>query len=149
MTPPRIAVYILLSMVSGMKLSSQDSGPGARSGGVCATHVEAPEYVRLARDAGLQGEVVVQVAIDADGRVKDSSVLSGHPLLAKEAQHNATLWTFTPGSERVLRLKYRFSLVGDAADAMAAPRIIFDFPDTVTIIANPKTSYPSASKNLP
>ncbi len=149
MSPSKSSMYVLAFLFSVAGFSSQDVATSSSPIQVCVTHIEAPQYVKLARDVGLQGEVVVQVGIDSAGHVTESSVLSGHPLLANEAKRNAMLWAFTPGTKGFLQLKYRFSLAGVAAETMAAPRIIFELPNTVEIVTNPKPTYPATVKTSP
>ncbi|MGH9945696.1 MAG: energy transducer TonB [Pyrinomonadaceae bacterium] len=46
-----------------------------------AVYIAKPEYPNEARWAGAEGEVRVQIAIDSDGNVSKTEVLSGDPLL--------------------------------------------------------------------
>lgn len=56
----------------------------------------APVYPPIAKAAGVQGVVSVQVLIDEQGRVLDAKVTDGHPLLRQAAVQNAYKWKFTP-----------------------------------------------------
>ena len=61
-----------------------------------ATNKPAPPYPPIAKTAGVQGAVVVQVLIDEQGRVVNAKVTSGHPLLQQAALQAAYKWKFTP-----------------------------------------------------
>lgn len=56
-------------------------------------------YPQLARDAGIEGEVVVSVLIDESGLPLSVSVVSGHPLLRDWATRAAIQWEFEPVME--------------------------------------------------
>jgi TonB family protein len=46
------------------------------------------------------GTVVLKVVIDPDGKVTDTHIESGHPLLGQAAQLAVARWRFTPGAEQ-------------------------------------------------
>jgi len=56
----------------------------------------APQYPAIAKAAGVQGPVTVQVLIDEQGRVLSAKATSGHPLLQQAAVQTAYKWRFTP-----------------------------------------------------
>ena len=58
----------------------------------------APSYPALAREQGLEGEVVLTVLVGADGRVVDVHVKasSGAPVLDEAAVGAVRQWTFEP-----------------------------------------------------
>lgn len=55
-----------------------------------------PVYPPIAKAAGAQGPVTVQVLIDEQGRVVSAKATSGHPLLQQAAVQTAYKWKFTP-----------------------------------------------------
>jgi len=55
-----------------------------------------PIYPPLAKAASVQGTVKLQIRIGADGRVKDVTVISGHPLLITAAMDAAKLYVYKP-----------------------------------------------------
>jgi TonB family protein len=67
-----------------------------------------PVYPPEARDANVQGTVVVSALIDEEGRVKDPFVLSGHRLLHDAALDAVRQWGYSPallnGEPRPIRL---------------------------------------------
>ena len=55
-----------------------------------------PVYPPIARDAGVQGVVIIEARIEADGRVGDARVLKSIPLLDEAALDAVRQWEFTP-----------------------------------------------------
>jgi TonB family protein len=53
-----------------------------------------PVYPPLARQARIQGNVVLHVIIDKDGNVKQIDVVSGHPLLIQSAVEAVKQWRY-------------------------------------------------------
>jgi protein TonB len=56
----------------------------------------APVYPPLARQARIQGTVVLHAIIDKDGRVSELQVVSGHPLLVQSAMGAVQNWRYRP-----------------------------------------------------
>jgi TonB family protein len=58
-----------------------------------------PQYTEEARAARLQGTVILQAVVGADGRVNDAEVLKGLPMgLAGNAVDAVKQWTFAPAT---------------------------------------------------
>jgi protein TonB len=55
-----------------------------------------PQYPALARQARVQGVVVLRAVISRDGRIENLQVVSGHPLLVKSAEDAVSLWRYRP-----------------------------------------------------
>lgn len=55
-----------------------------------------PEYPRDARDAHIEGTVLLDVEISRSGSVCDIALISGHPLLATAAMDAVRQWTYRP-----------------------------------------------------
>ncbi|MGB5039108.1 MAG: TonB family protein [Blastocatellia bacterium] len=55
-----------------------------------------PRYPPMARAAGVEGAVVVEVSVSEVGRVVRARAISGHPLLRDSAVRAARDWTFAP-----------------------------------------------------
>jgi TonB family protein len=55
-----------------------------------------PSYPPLAKAAGVQGTVKLQILIGTDGHVKNVTVISGHPLLITAAMNAAKLYVYKP-----------------------------------------------------
>jgi TonB family protein len=56
----------------------------------------APAYPELARQARIQGVVVLNAVIGKDGTVQSLSLVSGHPLLAPAALEAVKQWVYKP-----------------------------------------------------
>ncbi|HEX4488536.1 MAG TPA: TonB family protein [Terriglobales bacterium] len=65
------------------------------AGGLVSLRVE-PRYPDRARQAGVQGPVVLQALINDDGRVQQLKVLTGNPDLAMAAIDAVRRWRFKP-----------------------------------------------------
>ena len=55
-----------------------------------------PVYPPVARDAGVQGVVIIEAGIDSQGNVVNAHVLRGQPLLDEAAIEAVRQWTFRP-----------------------------------------------------
>jgi len=55
-----------------------------------------PTYPALARQARIQGNVVLHAIIGKDGRVSELQVVSGHPLLVQSALDAVRQWRYQP-----------------------------------------------------
>ncbi len=55
-----------------------------------------PKYPRQAEIVHVQGDVIVRVTIDENGKVTDAKGVSGHPLLLDSAASATREWTFEP-----------------------------------------------------
>lgn len=61
-----------------------------------ATKKVAPVYPRAARQAGIEGKVLVQVLVGQDGKVKDTRIVKSIPGLDEAAEEAARRWEFEP-----------------------------------------------------
>lgn len=61
-----------------------------------AVHKPVPIYPTIARHAGIQGQVAVQILVDEQGRVASARATSGNPLLQHAAAQAALQARFTP-----------------------------------------------------
>ncbi len=59
-------------------------------------HQVKPAYPPLARQARIQGSVVLQAAIGKDGSIQNLRLISGHPMLAPAAIEAVKLWKYRP-----------------------------------------------------
>jgi TonB family protein len=59
----------------------------------------SPQYPRIARIRGYQGNVLLDVLVNADGKVDDVKIFksSGYPVLDRTAKSTVKLWLFEPG----------------------------------------------------
>ncbi len=87
------------SRLSRRRLPPAPRAPMRVGGAVTAPtkiHDVAPEYPRMARDAKIQGIVIIQATIGVDGRVVDAEVLRPIPFLGQAALDAVRQWRFTP-----------------------------------------------------
>lgn len=59
-------------------------------------HRVQPEYPQLARQARVQGPVVLRAIISREGRIENLQVLSGHPMLVQAAIDAVRQWRYRP-----------------------------------------------------
>jgi len=68
-----------------------------------------PTYPEIARKMGLTGTVKLQVVVAANGTVKETKVIGGHPILVNAAVDAVKKWRFEPGSaESSGTLEFKF-----------------------------------------
>jgi TonB family protein len=85
-----------------------------------------PDYPPVARAAGAQGEVTVEVVVGEDGNIESAKAISGHPLLQQAAVDAARQWQFKPTTLEGKPVKVRgrisfvFSMEKDQPGAGAA-----------------------------
>jgi protein TonB len=68
--------------------------PGVIAGMVI--HKVEPEYPPLARQARIQGEVVMTAIISKEGTIENLQIESGHPLLVQAALNAVRQWRYRP-----------------------------------------------------
>ncbi len=59
-------------------------------------HRVEPTYPPLARQARIQGDVVLSAVIDTNGAIKNLQLVSGHPMLVPEAIAAVKQWRYKP-----------------------------------------------------
>jgi protein TonB len=59
-------------------------------------HRVQPTYPPLARQARIQGSVVLQAEISRDGSIQNLHLISGHPMLAPSAIEAVKQWKYKP-----------------------------------------------------
>ncbi|MBZ5599421.1 MAG: energy transducer TonB [Acidobacteriia bacterium] len=59
-------------------------------------HRVQPDYPILARQARIQGAVVLSAVISRDGTIENLQVLSGHPMLVRAAMEAVRQWRYRP-----------------------------------------------------
>ena len=77
-------------------------------------HDVVPMYPREARDAHIQGEVILQATIGKDGRIHNLRALSGHPVLVKAAMGAVEQWRYRP-----------YILLGNPVEVETTIRVLF------------------------
>jgi TonB family protein len=69
----------------------------------------APSYPEIARKMGLTGTVKLQIVVAANGTVKDTKVIGGHPILVNAAVDAVKKWKFdTAPAETTGTVEFKF-----------------------------------------
>jgi len=63
-----------------------------------------PEYPALARQMNVAGRVKIEATVSADGRVLDTKVVGGSPLLVNAAVESLKKWRFEPATKDSVEL---------------------------------------------
>lgn len=63
-----------------------------------------PRYPALARQLKLSGRVRIEVIVSPDGRVKDTRIIGGSPILANAALDAVRMWRYEPGSKETVEI---------------------------------------------
>ena len=94
---PAVCLLAILGVGSGAALflrAQEGDAPGSKRK---VRVIGKPQYPELAKKLNLTGVVKIEVTIGADGRVKRTHVIGGHPVLASEAEKAAMQSEFEPG----------------------------------------------------
>lgn len=89
---------LLLAMILLLGMSVAQSTPELSQEEAVAllTTRVAPVYPALARQARIQGDVVIRLTIDVGGLPTDIRLVSGHPMLSPAALDAVKQWRFRP-----------------------------------------------------
>jgi bla regulator protein BlaR1 len=111
-----------------------------------------PVYPDSARSAGLEGEVIVEMIVDTDGKVESATILQGLPIFREAARKAAMQMVFTPGVHdgRPVRVKVaqqvRFRLNGPTA-AQETPAEFWQVETKPAILSPAIPTYPDSAKH--
>ncbi len=61
-----------------------------------AIYAPDPEYPPIAREAGIEGKVIVEALVGQEGTVRQTRVRQGNPILAESAEVAVRRWRFRP-----------------------------------------------------
>lgn len=92
------AVFIFSGVVTRAQIGTTDESKRK-----VKTRV-APLYPELARRMNVAGKVKIEVVISADGHVKTTRVVGGHPLLVQPCQDAVKEWKFAPAAEETTQV---------------------------------------------
>jgi TonB family protein len=104
-----VCLLAVLGVGSGVALSvhaQEGDAPGSKRK---VRVMGKPQYPDLAKKLNLTGVVKIEVTIGADGKVKRTHVIGGHPVLAPEAEKAALQSEFEPGpreTSEVIEFKF-------------------------------------------
>jgi TonB family protein len=69
----------------------------------------APVYPETAKRMLLSGVVKVQVVVGADGQIKETKIIGGHPVFVNVVQETLKKWKYAPSSgETTMQLEFNF-----------------------------------------
>lgn len=95
----RLVVTVIALLVCGVTAQTDSPQkiqiPSGTSQGLLLHKVQ-PTYPPLARQARVQGTVVLHALIGKDGTIQDLKVVSGHPMLTAAAIEAVKLWRYKP-----------------------------------------------------
>ena len=112
----------------------------------------APIYPTLARQARIQGTVILKAVISREGDVQDISLVSGHPMLAPAAIEAVKQWKYRPyllnGEAVVVETQVQVNFV--LSDKPAPDGVAGDVPGGAMggVIGSVATGQPSDSEKL-
>ena len=118
----RTLLACLLLTCSSLLISQESSSPPIEvpsNSMVCAK--VAPVYPPLARQARIQGTVVLKAIIGKEGSVENLQLISGHPMLAPAAIEAVRQWKYQPyridgrAVEVATEVRVNFELANDPA----------------------------------
>lgn len=89
-----LAMLVLVTALTLGTMPASADGDGSRK----LKSKVSPLYPDLARRMNLSGTVKVEVVIGANGAVKSTKVIGGHPLLVEPAVDAVKKWRYEPGS---------------------------------------------------
>jgi|SRR5579863_2103209 len=92
------------------------------------------EYPQLARQARIQGVVVVWAKLDEKGRVIDATALLGAEVLVPSTLENVRKWRFQPNAKEAVVIVYNFHLT-DAESRSGCSHFSLEPPNFATITA--------------
>ncbi len=90
-----LALSIAVPALAGEKEKTYKVGNGVSAPEPIERH--EPQYTKEAKEAGVEGTVVLKVEITSEGRVENVRVVKGlRPDLDEQAVKAAKMWTFKP-----------------------------------------------------
>jgi TonB family protein len=125
MTRPLVASFLLLIALTSLALSQTHTEVRVDEN-VMSVHLlkrVPPVYPPLARQARIQGTVILKVLINKSGEVANIQLVSGHPMLAPAAIEAVKQWKYDPyllngePIEVLTNVAVNFTLAGTAPAA--------------------------------
>ena len=105
----KILLVTLLLAVVPNGTPAQQNAP-INDTGVKVRHFEDMKYPGLPRLARIQGSVVVKVTLDDEGRVTESTAISGPKDLIPDSLANSKQWRFQPNTGKTATIVYNFQI---------------------------------------
>lgn len=106
--------------------------------GVCIRHVDVPQYPVLGWQAQLQGSVILNIDIAADGEVVSVSASGANQVLQKAAADNIRTWRFCSSlAKQNVTITYVYKPEGEEADHMPREKVVLEIPEQIIITSRP------------
>ena len=100
----RILGSALLAMALGLGVANLQAQESRK-----ALSNPVPVYPEVAKKMRLTGTVKVQIVIGADGRIKETNFIGGHPVLVSSVEETLKDWKYAPaGGETTTQLQFNF-----------------------------------------
>jgi TonB family protein len=98
MTGDATRTQVFVRSANGAVEVSQDAAKTINGGGLSGKAIKRvpPTYPPVAKAAGAEGPVSVQIVVGESGAVESAKAISGHPLLQSAAVDAARQWQFSP-----------------------------------------------------
>ena len=96
-------IAIAAILVFAAPLHAQDSAPSDAAKRKVKARVAA-EYPALARQMGVSGKVKVEITITADGKVSNTKIVGGSPVLVSAALDAVKKWKFETGPKETVEI---------------------------------------------
>lgn len=104
-----VCLFAVTAMVSGGSLHLRAQSGDAPGSKRKVRVLGKPQYPELAKKLNLSGVVKIEVTIGADGKVKRTHIVGGHPVLAAEAEKAAAQSEFEPGPKETTEvIEFKF-----------------------------------------
>ncbi|MGD0429262.1 MAG: energy transducer TonB [Candidatus Acidiferrales bacterium] len=103
-----------LAMILGASLAAVPQGSAQENSADTAKRKvktkTLPDYPELARQMNATGKVKIEATISADGKVTNTKVIGGSPLLVGAAQDALKKWRFEPAAKESIEvIEFDFS----------------------------------------
>jgi TonB family protein len=104
-----VCLFAVIAMVAGGYLHTHAQSVDAPGSKRKVRVLGKPQYPELAKKLNLAGVVKIEVTVGADGKVKRTHILGGHPVLAAEAEKAAAQSEFEPGPKETTEvIEFKF-----------------------------------------
>jgi TonB family protein len=91
------------SAILSPKLCAQETTPESAAKRKVKSKV-APEYPLLAKQLNVTGHVKIEVTISAEGKVTNTKVIGGNPVLVNSSIEAIKKWRFEPGPKETTEI---------------------------------------------
>lgn len=108
---------------------------GGRMIAPAAVGAAVPFFPGVLPYSDVTGKVVLLATVDADGaaNAKLNSCSDSTGILCRAALQNFTTWEFVRGQPGSFEVTYNYEFAARSTVGLGNPRVIFDFPNAVTI----------------